>query len=149
MIHRTLPITLSLALLAGGSIASPAQALPPDPTNTCGGNGSCQSEANDLESWNDAVDDLVFEVQLMLNDLHGCDSDVADCWASCHQSLPLVGNAGVYIRNPEQLAACMDDCDTCGDLFDALAYILDQLTYVLLEMVDARDDLESCMLDCD
>ena len=147
--NRTLTFTLSLALFAGGAIASTAQALPPDPTNTCGGNGSCQHEADEVEYWGDAAGELVFEVQILLDDLHSCDPDVEDCWLACQQSYPLVGNNGVYIRNADQLAACTSECYTCEDLFSALAYILDQLAYVLLQRLDAQDNLESCLGDCD
>ena len=64
-----------IALLA----ASPASALPPDPGNTCGGRGSCESEAQELEFWEDSCAEVSFDEQQAHDEYYYCQLTQSNC----------------------------------------------------------------------
>ena len=51
-------LSLTVAGLLSFCLSSTGFALPADPTNVCGGNGSCDSEGDELAFWEADIEDL-------------------------------------------------------------------------------------------
>lgn len=114
---------VSLSLLTVFVLTTQASALPPDPTNTCGGSGMCATEAVELEHWQSACSDAVRSA-----------ADAADEYELCMDLCTLAGF---------MWQECYDtSCDVARDEYEFAIIIADLWCG---EQQTAQDRLVACI----
>ena len=124
----------SLVLLGCLALPSIASALPPDPGNTCGGNGSCEGEADELDFWNQSADDLTNDLIDAYRDYNQCRQEWGQCELDC-----IAAHEGILVE------LCMMQNCNCGGYQSNINYLQSLLTYTLDQAMYAGDVLVMCI----
>lgn len=121
-ISKRLLLTICLSVF-GVALSTDANALPPDPGNTCGGNGACQSEAFEAQQWQDTCDAALQDSTWAFQD-----------WQLCYNACTGAGMGGCYA-----------ECQPEADAYHQASAIADTMCS---QAETAQSSLEACIQGC-